>query len=290
MDSLKIILINSFKPLIYSIIYFLYYTKKANHKPLVCILTYCIYIFFKEKKNRAIKNIKVAFSWDTKKAKIVYRQSLNVLINNFLSFAFIIAGLIKEREINDVHIDNLETLKQITNSNKGAIAISGHIGNFPLMLVTLAHRGYPLSIIYRESKYFGGNIFKRALEYYNITAIAYSNNNTNMIKQINRSLKDGKILFFLLDQKGKNSITVKLFNRATPVFYGPFVFAKKTGANIIPIFTHFNGRKHIIDIFNPFPINNNLDITANIQIMITSIENYISAHPDNWNWTYYKWT
>lgn len=289
MNSLKIIIINSLKPLIYFIIYFLYYTKKTTHKPIVCFFTQCIYIFLKEKKNRAIKNIKVAFSCDIKKAKTIYRQSLYVVINNFLSFAFIIAGIIKEREINDVDINNLEILNQVENSKKGTIAISGHIGNFPLMLVTLARKGYPVSIIYRESKYFGGNIFKKVFEFYNITSIPYSNNSSNMIKQINKSLKAGKILFFFLDQKGKNSITVKLFNRETPVFYGPFIFAKRTDANILPIFTHFNGKKHIIDVFNPFLINNNLDITTNIQMMITSIENYISAHPDNWNWTYYKW-
>lgn len=290
MKYFKIKCINSLKPLIYAVVYFLYYTKFATQKPLIYFFCYCIYFFNKTKRIRAIRNLQVAFNIETKSAQKLYKQSLCVMINNFMAMAFIMAGLLKQKEIDSLTIQSPTYLDKLVNSNKGAIAISGHIGNFPLMVVALANKGYPVSLIFKESKYFGGSLFKKTLSFYNITAIPYADNSNDMLQLINRSIKKGEILFFLIDQKGKNSINVRFFDRNIPVFYGPVIFARRTGASIIPIFTHFNGSKHIIDVYKTLDIKvDNVNTAQNIQLMISIIENYIKEHPDNWNWTYYKW-
>lgn len=290
MKALKIKCINSLKPLIYVVIYFLYYTKFITEKPLIYCFCNCIYYFNKTKRIRAIRNLQNALNMGKERAQRLYKQSLYIIISNVMSFAFIIAGLLKQKGLNNLLIRGATNLDKLVNTNSGAIAISGHIGNFPLMVIGLASKGYPVSLIFKESKYFGGNFFKKVLSFYNVTPIPYTNNSYDMFQLINRSIKKGEIIFFFIDQKGKNSTNVKFFNKDMSTFYGPVIFARRTGAPILPIFTHFDGSKHIIDVYKPFNLSKgDMNTTEKIQFIIRIIESYIKEHPDNWNWTYYKW-
>ena len=190
--------------------------------------------------------------------------------------------------IDNIIVNNSNILDELMKDNRPKIALSGHIGNFPLMLIALARKGYPVSIIYKESKYFGGTAFKKVLNFYNITAITY-NKNDNMIKHLMQSLKKGEFVFFMIDQRGKNCVNVKLFNRDIHVFYGPVVFAKKLNALIVPIFTYYNMKKHTIDVLEPLKLDYNKSVSKNTQLIFSYIENFIIKHPDNWNWAYYNW-
>ena len=93
----------------------------------------------------------------------------------------------------------------------------------------------------------------------------------------------------MIDQRGKNCVNVKLFNRDIHVFYGPVVFAKKLNALIVPIFTYYNMKKHTIDVLEPLKLDYNKSVSKNTQLIFSYIENFIIKHPDNWNWAYYNW-
>ncbi|MBL8013441.1 MAG: hypothetical protein JNN05_06285, partial [Candidatus Omnitrophica bacterium] len=48
--------------------------------------------------------------------------------------------------------ENLHYLQDILKEGKGAILVSGHIGNFPLMLLRLVQMGIPTSVILRSAR------------------------------------------------------------------------------------------------------------------------------------------
>ena len=49
-----------------------------------------------------------------------------------------------------VRFKGKEHLDRALKEGKGAIAVSGHLGNFPLMAARLANEGYPLSLVARD--------------------------------------------------------------------------------------------------------------------------------------------
>jgi KDO2-lipid IV(A) lauroyltransferase len=74
------------------------------------------------------------------------------------------------------HLDNLKGREQ------GALLYSGHFGNFSLMLIWLAVKGYPIAVVYKEAENFLmnlGNIAK-----FNITPLKYKSDPTMTVSII----------------------------------------------------------------------------------------------------------
>jgi KDO2-lipid IV(A) lauroyltransferase len=184
------------------------------------------------------------------------------------------------------HLDN--ALKE----GKGVIALSAHLGNFPLMSARLVNEGYPLSVVIRDPD--NPKIAKDTLSFRDSLGIETIPDEPRFIcvSKCFKALKENRILLLVIDQNAPaTEAWVDFFGYLVPTFKGPVVFSVRNGAPIIPMFII---RKpdccHKITVYPPFELeltgNVEQDITSNTARLTKIIEAAIREYPEQWLWIY----
>ncbi len=189
-----------------------------------------------------------------------------------------------------VRFEGKEYLDEALKQGKGVIALSAHLGNFPLMCTRLVAEDYPLSIVVRESKNPKIVEFMTSLrDSIGMESILAKPRMTCVSRCLN-ALKENRILFAQIDLHARESeVWVDFFGYLVPTYKGPVVFSLRTGAPIVPMFIvrKSNNLHHII-IHPPFELDvtgdMEKDITTNIAKLTKIIEATIRKYPEQWWW------
>ncbi|MCK4649058.1 lysophospholipid acyltransferase family protein [bacterium] len=191
-------------------------------------------------------------------------------------------------------IQGREYLDAALARGKGAIGLSAHLGNFPLMGAKLVQEGYPCaSFIYGASEARVVKLFFDIGRHLGISLIPTSPSYAS-VRQSLKWLRENKLLSIQADRDTPQGVFVDFFGypAATPI--GPVVLAKRTGATVLPMFVvrEMNNRHRII--FGP-PVelevtgNKEKDILVNSAKFTKIIESYVRKYPEQWLWTYRRW-
>jgi KDO2-lipid IV(A) lauroyltransferase len=119
---------------------------------------------------------------------------------------------------------------------KGAILITGHVGNWEIVAAWLAQSGYRLTAIVREPD----DIRERGMiedmrTRVGVECLPKSARMTHAVSL----LKRGDFLGVLPDQYGgRNGVKAPFFGVETSTSQGPAVFAYLTGRPLVPVFSH----------------------------------------------------
>jgi Kdo2-lipid IVA lauroyltransferase/acyltransferase len=189
-----------------------------------------------------------------------------------------------------------ENLDKALKEGRGAILVSAHFGNFPLMLLRLVQEGYPTSGIMRPSRdEIIEKDFLAIRNKFNVKTI-YSLPRTTAVRQALAALRNNELLFIPLDQNfgTKGGVFVNFFGQPAATATGPAVFAMRTGAPIIPIFAmRAGGDLHKIVVEPGFHIeqkeNDDATILACTQKITSIIEHYVRKYPQEWGWMHRRW-
>jgi KDO2-lipid IV(A) lauroyltransferase len=189
-----------------------------------------------------------------------------------------------------IKFEGKEYLDEALKQGKGVIALSAHLGNFPLMCTRLVDEGYPLSIVVRESKNPKIVKFMTSLrDSIGMESIPAKPRMTCVSGCLN-TLKRNRILFAQIDLHARESeVWVDFFGHLVPTYKGPVVFSLRTGAPIVPMFIirKPNNLHHII-IHPPAKLDVSgdmeKDITTNIARLTKIIEATIREYPEQWWW------
>jgi len=198
---------------------------------------------------------------------------------------------LKER----VHIVGRDNLENALSRGKGAILVSAHFGNFPLMLARLSLEGYKVGGIMRPMRDTRvENVFLKKRSRLNIKTI-YSQPRKTCVDTTIRSLAGNEIVFIPIDQNfGTGGVFVDFFGRKAATATGPVVLAKRTKATIIPCFiVRQPDDSHKIVFEPPFYLeegsSSQENVVANIQRLTNIIESYIRRYPAEWGWIHRRW-
>jgi Kdo2-lipid IVA lauroyltransferase/acyltransferase len=169
--------------------------------PLGMSYSFCTFIVFVgsrlnwRRKKIALDNIKIVFPEKTEKERlIIFRESLRKMMKSFFEFAYLADRKYTARKILQmVSATGLEQLDNLKAANRGALLYSGHFGNFPLMIIWLAARGYPIAAIYKEAKNLPDNFFGGIMSKYNVTPLKYKSD-VSLTIAVMKALKEGKIV------------------------------------------------------------------------------------------------
>ncbi len=188
-----------------------------------------------------------------------------------------------------VRLEGKEYLDQALTRGKGVIALSAHLGNFPLMSARLVNEGYPLSIVARESK--NPKIVKSIASLKEIVGIESIPIKPKMIciARCLKALKENRILMLQIDINAPvTEAWVDFFGYLVPTFKGPVVFSFRMGAPIIPMFITRKHRYHKIIIHPLFDLtitgDRQQDITSNTARLTKIVEAVIREYPEQWWW------
>ncbi len=199
--------------------------------------------------------------------------------------------MIKER----VFFEGKENLDKAFGLGRGVIGISAHFGNFPLMLLRMAQEGYDTSAIIRPTHDKEiEEYFQRMRTQLGLKTI-YSHPRSVCVNTSLKKLRENAFLFIPLDQNfgSGRGVFVDFFGQKAATATGPVVFARRTKAPVIPIFTvRQKDDTHKIIIEEPVELeldNSEEALVRDVGQITKIIERYIRQYPEEWGWMHRRW-
>jgi Kdo2-lipid IVA lauroyltransferase/acyltransferase len=243
----------------------------------------------------ALNNLNIVFPEKTiSEKKAIYRESLGNMLKSFYEFAYIINGKCTTDEVLQMaDATGLGYLNDLKARNQGALLYSGHFGNFPLMIIWLAVKGYPIAAIYKEASNLPDDFFGDLMKKFNITPLKYKSE-ASLTLSVIRALREGKIVLIQNDQSHPKGIYINFFNKSVPSPAGPALLAKRVEVPVIPsyIFRDSNNH-HTITILPEIHLQQEDDLEkfmlVNTQILIDWIAEILLKHPTEWLWLHNRW-
>jgi KDO2-lipid IV(A) lauroyltransferase len=253
--------------------------------------------YYVDRRHRQIglENIKMALEKEKspRELKIIIKENYCHIAQS--GFEMIRALEYGKRYAHLLAIEGKENLDGALAKGKGAIGIIGHIGNITLLLYKIANEGYPASVMAKIPKDKRvARLMQELRDRSNMGTVLPKPKNL-AIKKVLASLKRGEVLIMPIDQNaGKTGVFVDFFGRPASAPAGPVVFARRTGAPLIPMYIIREGRKrHRLVIEPEVPLvntgNKEEDLITNTQRLTRIIERYVRKYPFQWWWMHNRW-
>lgn len=217
---------------------------------------------------------------------------------NFVHYGLLVVEFFRIRLLSQtplesaVRFEGEKHLKDALAAGKGALVLSAHLGNYDVSAAALALRGFPVMIVSKPLKARGMERFW--MEERSASGLQIRLNHGS-IRDILKALKDGKAVVFVLDQYASaEQVWVEFFGRPASTLPAPAVLTQRTGAPVVPVFTHrqIDGT-HVVEIQPAVPFEEHEDrdqmIEHNTQRYTAVIEAAIRQHPEQWTWVHKRW-
>ena len=251
----------------------------------------------RNKKRIILENLHTAFGREKTE------QEISSIVNSYFdsigsSMIELIYFLDRPKEIvKKVTIEGKDNLDDALKKGLGAILLSAHFGNFPLMFWRMALAGYKTNCIMRRmrDKQFEKYVSNFSNE--NGVRTIYSLPLWQCVKHSLKSLSDNQILFILLDQNygEAGGVFVDFFGQPAATATGPVMFSYRSGAPILPVFIVRDGSdQYKIILDSPVTLEaaqyEQLGLVRNTAQLTKVIEGYIRRYPYEWvGWMHRRW-
>lgn len=249
------------------------------------------------RKKIVLDNLKLAFpDWTDQERYRVGRESVYQLGYNFGEFFFIPSLTDKWVEKNVV-FEGWEHVEKARAGGKGMFFLTLHLGNGDLAANAIAMKGQPIYIITKtfKTKWFNDLWFSirgaGGVQYID----AHSPNNAF---EILKALKKNSALVFVLDQyMGKPfGVASTFFGHRTGTAYGLALFAQKTKAPVLPIYT-FEGADKKLHVVVEAAMDTGVSVSEDkdesiqrlTQAFNDKLEAIVRKHPEQWMWVHRRW-
>ena len=192
-----------------------------------------------------------------------------------------------------VSVKNLDVLERASSQGKGMVLLSGHFGNWEMIVFAIAWKArMPVSIIVQtqNNKLVDGLINRhRCLRGNRTIPMGMS------IREILRTIQQGGVIGIAPDQSGPmEGVFVNFFGRLVATHQGPAAFALRTAA---PMCMGFTVRKEdgtyeaIVEEIRMDDLSGSEEekVIEVTQRHTALLERYIRMHPDHWLWMHRRW-
>lgn len=254
------------------------------------------FVFLFSKKRIARENLNIAFGQE--KTLCQREQILRQCFSNFgqgaVEMLYFMSHL-KEMG-NRVTYQGWEHFERALQSGRGIIVVTAHFGNFPLMLFSLANKGYPVNIVMRPArdKVLEADLLRKRAQV-NLRTI-YAVPPKQCVLQCIRVLREKEILFILSDQNfaSKKGVFVDFFGKKAATGTGPAILSLRTDAIVLPMFiVRQEDDHHVVMIEEPVQMQKMATqqetLLSNTQRITQVIESYIRRYPQEWAWMHNRW-
>ena len=259
------------------------------------ILSKVIYILAIKQRRVAFAGLEIAFGDQKTKEerKKIAIECFDVMVKNIIEFLV----FINNPDLIDKHarVEGYEYLVKALEKGKGVVALSAHIGNFPLLLVKLARDDYKINSLLRHMRdpWMDEYLYKRR------TALGvgsvFTQPRKKCVEESLEVLRKNQILFIQLDQNfGTGGVFVDFFGKKAATAKGPIVLALRAKSPIVPMFiVRENKNMHKIIIEPEVEVVEGRDSEETIQLnaakLTKLIESYVRKYPSEWGWIHRRW-
>jgi len=215
-------------------------------------------------------------------------ENLGIVGSEFLYYSTRTGAQIKRL----VTIEGEENLKKILAKKKGAVMVTGHLGNWELLGMALSVYGYPLSPVVKTQ---ANSSFDELINEKRHAIGMKTIPNKGFLRPIIDAFKRNEIVPFLIDQDaGGHGVKVECFGRKASIPPGAAEFALRTGT---PAFFGYIYRKGINQyvgvISEEIQLKNSgdykQDLHDNIALFMSLIQDAVQKHPREWLWMHSLW-
>lgn len=243
----------------------------------------------------ALESLSIAFGKErsAQELRVIAKDCFTFMASSALETLFFMKrpGLLKKQVV----LENRHILDEALSKAKGVVLVSGHFGNFPLMMLRLSLEGYSVGGIMRPMRdQRVEKIFTKLRNNLGIKTI-YSQPRKACVDETIRALKNNEIVCFQLDQNfGTGGVFVDFFGQKAATATGPVIFALRTKAVVLPCFiVRQEDNSHRIIFEEEFNLKQEGDFNQtaqlNIQGLTKIIESYIRQYPAHWGWIHRRW-
>ncbi len=252
-----------------------------------------VYLLSK-RRGIAYRNLRAAFATEKtrKEMKRIVRKSMQTM--GLSAMELLRFPDLNERYVRE-HLEFVGTHKfePYLREKKGIIFLTAHFGNWEFLNLAANLVGYPLVALARAQKHPRSDEFLNSLR---ISKGGQVIRKGMPMREILRSLKNGKIVGILSDQDGgRNGTFVRFFNRLSSTPSGVATFALRTGSPIFPVFIfRENNTEHRVEVEGPLAMPDASTDPAEAERMILQqfaeiLESKIRKAPDQWLWSHRRW-
>lgn len=242
-----------------------------------------------------LRNMDIVFpEISVQEKKRLARNSFKNLLYSFYEFCLLPS--IDEKWIrHHVEFKGLNYLDEARKKGKGVLLLSLHLGHGDMAISMLAHHGYPLSVISKHFKAKWLNEFwfgtrKR------FGAHFLDPHGRNSSFDILKILKQKGFIIFVLDQYmgPPYGLETEFFGVKTGTAYGLSLFALKTGAPVVPVWSYRDERGRNVIEAGP-EVEMIQGATKDETLLLTTqqynhvLEKLIRKHPEDWLWIHRRW-
>jgi len=190
-----------------------------------------------------------------------------------------------------VTLEGREALDAALAEGRGAIVVTGHVGNWELLAATVAAEGYAITVVGRRVNDLRFNSlivgFRRraGLE-------VLSRDAPRFVTQVREALARGRIVALLIDQDTRGAgVFVPFFGRPARTPPGPAVLALRARAPVLTVFIRrrSDGGHTIAFERIPVPARGRDTVVALTARLTAAIETAIRSAPAEWVWWHRRW-
>lgn len=186
-----------------------------------------------------------------------------------------------------------EFIDQVVAADKGAIFVSGHLGNWELQPLTLVKLGLPMMEVYRAATNPLADEIIIQLRRTHVTP-HQAEKGASGARKILKWLQQKKYIAMLVDQKMNDGVEAPFFGRPAMTPVAAAQLARRFGCPIIlATMYRTTGVNFVQQAEVPFYVAQTSDREQDILIAITEInarlERFIRAHPGQWLWLHRRW-
>lgn len=187
-------------------------------------------------------------------------------------------------------VEGLEHLREALAAGRGAILMAAHMGNAALVPLCLAHAGWAVSVLYKESRMMSADFFRAGLERYGIQGIA-ANAGLRAYGEMLAALKQGRIVFLMLDQgvkHAKDGQVHRFLGKDMPMPAGPAQLARAARAPVVPVATLASTPRWRFALQPPLALGAN-SLEADVATLVSATERIVVGRPELWSWPQRRW-
>jgi KDO2-lipid IV(A) lauroyltransferase len=187
-----------------------------------------------------------------------------------------------------VRAEGYEHLERARARGRGVVLVTAHVGFWELGGVYFRRKGIPLAVLTLEDPDPGVHNEKQRLRAkMGIETITVGGNPWGSLA-VARALRENSVAAMLVDRyDGADAVSVELFGRKTLFAPGPTLYARMTGAAVVPAFVVRSGPGRYRGLVLPpvsmeFTKDRDADLARNTQRIARVMEGVIRAYPDQW--------
>lgn len=176
---------------------------------------------------------------------------------------------------------------------RGAIILTGHVGNWELLACAAGILGHPITIVHRRQH---NPYVDRLLARVRAAGRVETLPKWEAARGVLRTVRARRPVAIPFDQNaGPGGVFVEFFGEPASTVSGPVRLAARTGAAIVPAFMvrepdHFHHRVLILPEVSLVATGDpQRDVLENTERLTRVLETVISQYPEQWVWMHKRW-